>query len=192
VRLLLGSLFALAVAAAIGLGSTWMALTRGVAYGGVTIGAWTAWPRTGTLGIDPYSRAMVARSGELPIGSGDGVAFHARSDDAGRPFDGRCDIIVSGVTPPARFWTVTLYDLEGRLIANSVGRHGFTSQEIVRRSDGSFEIVVGPRARPGNWLPTGGTDRYALVLRLYDTPVGVATRSGRDAPMPSVAQKACP
>jgi hypothetical protein len=192
VRLLLGSLFALAVAAAIGLGSTWMALTRGVAYGGVTIGAWTAWPRTGTLGIDPYSRAMVARSGELPIGSGDGVAFHARADDAGRPFDGRCDVVVSGVTPPARFWTVTLYDLEGRLIANSVGRHGFTSQEIVRRSDGSFEIVVGPRARPGNWLPTGGTDRYALVLRLYDTPVGVATRSGRDAPMPAVAQKACP
>jgi hypothetical protein len=87
---------------------------------------------------------------------------------------------------------VTLYDLEGRLIANSVGRQGFTSQEIVRRSDGSFEIVVGPRARPGNWLPTGGTDRYALVLRLYDTPVGVATRSGRDAPMPAVAQKACP
>jgi hypothetical protein len=190
--LLLGSLFALAVAAAIGLGSTWMALTRGVAYGGITIGAWTAWPRTGTLGIDPYSRAMVARSGELPIGSGDGVAFHARADDAGRPFDGRCDVVVSGVTPPARFWTVTLYDLEGRLIANSVGRQGFTSQEIVRRSDGSFEIVVGPRARPGNWLPTGGTDRYALVLRLYDTPVGVATRSGRDAPMPAVAQKACP
>lgn len=191
-RLLLGSLFALAVAAAIGLGMTWLVLTRGTAYGGVTIGAWTAWPRTGTLGIDPYSRAMVARSGELPIGSGDGVAFHARADDSGRPFDGRCDIVLTGVTPPARFWTVTLYDPEGRLIANSVGRQGFTSQEIVRRSDGSFEIVVGPRARPGNWLPTGGTDRYVLVLRLYDTPVGVATRSGRDAPMPSVVQKACP
>lgn len=191
-RLLLGSLFALAVAATIGLGMTWLVLTRGTAYGGVTIGAWTAWPRTGTLGIDPYSRAMVARSGELPIGSGDGVAFHARADDAGRPFDGRCDVVLAGMTPPARFWTVTLYDLEGRLIANSVGRQGFTSQEIVRRSDGSFEIVVGPRARPGNWLPTGGTDRYVLVLRLYDTPVGVATRSGRDAPMPSVIQKACP
>ncbi len=191
-RLLLGSLFALAVAATIGLGMTWLVLTRGTAYGGVTIGAWTAWPRTGTLGIDPYSRAMVARSGELPIGSGDGVAFHARADDAGRPFDGRCDVVLAGMTPPARFWTVTLYDLDGRLIANSVGRQGFTSQEIVRRSDGSFEIVVGPRARPGNWLPTGGTDRYVLVLRLYDTPVGVATRSGRDAPMPSVIQKACP
>ena len=47
-RLLLGSLFALAIAAAIGLGATWIVLTGGTAYGGVTIGAWTAWPRVGT------------------------------------------------------------------------------------------------------------------------------------------------
>ena len=30
---------------------------------------------TGTADIDPYARALVARSGELPIGAGDGVAF---------------------------------------------------------------------------------------------------------------------
>ena len=65
-RLLFGTVFALAIAAAIGLGATWVALTRGTAYGGVTIGAWTAWPKNGTPGIDPYARAMVARTGELP------------------------------------------------------------------------------------------------------------------------------
>ena len=57
VRLLFGAMFALAVAAAIGLGTTWVALTRGTAYGGMTIGAWTAWPKNGTAGIDPYARA---------------------------------------------------------------------------------------------------------------------------------------
>ena len=56
--------------------------------------------------------------------------------------------------------------LDGELVANSVNRYGFTSQEIVRRADGSFEIVVAPRASPGNWLPTGGIERYVLVLRL--------------------------
>jgi hypothetical protein len=192
VRLLFGSLFAFAIAAAIGLGLTWMALTRGTAYGGVTIGAWTAWPKNGTLGIDPYARAIVARNGELPIGSGDGVAFYARTDDEGRPLDGRCDIVLSGVTPQARFWTLTLYDPEGRLVANSVQRQGFTSQEIIRKSDGSFEISVSPRARPGNWLPTGGVERYILTLRLYDTPVGVATRTGKDAPMPAIGRRSCP
>ena len=191
-RLLLGSVLAFASAAVIGLGLTWFALNEGVAYGGITIGAWTAWPKNGTPGIDPYARAMVARSGELPIGSGDGVMFYARTDDQGRPFDGRCDAKVSGTTPQARFWTLTLYDPEGKLVANSVQRHGFTSQELIRAANGTFEVTIGPRARPGNWLPTGGVERYVLALRLYDTPVGLATRSGPDTPMPTVTQKACP
>jgi hypothetical protein len=185
-------LFSLIVAAAVGLGATWFALTEGTAYGGVSIGAWTAWPKNGTSGIDPYARAMVARSGELPIGSGDGVSFYARSDDNQRPLDGRCDAVLSGITPQARYWTVTLYDPQGRLVANSMDRHGFTSQEIIRRSDGSFAITVGPRARPGNWLPTGGVERYVLVLRLYDTAVGMTTSTGRDAPMPTIAERTCP
>ena len=68
-RLLLGSLFALAVAAMVGLGATWLALTRGTAFGAVAIGAWTAWPKSGTRDVDPYARAAIARSGELPVGS---------------------------------------------------------------------------------------------------------------------------
>lgn len=190
-RLLLGTAFALIVAAVVGLGATWIALTRGTAYGGVNIGAWTAWPKNGTPGIDPYARAMMARTGELPVGSGDGVAFYANADDSAQPLDGRCDVLLSGITPQARFWTVTLYDPDGRLVANSAQRQGFTSQEIIRKADGSFEIMVGPRARPGNWLPTGGVERYLLALRLYDTPVGMATRSGREAPMPTISRGAC-
>jgi hypothetical protein len=192
VRLLLGALFAFTVAAAIGLGLTWAALTQGTTYGGVTIGSWTAWPKNGTPGIDPYARAIVARTGELPVGSGDGVAFYAFTDDSGALLDGRCDVVLNGTTPQARFWTLTLYDPEGRMVANSLQRQGFTSQEIIRRSDGSFAVMVGPRARSGNWLPTGGVERYVLVLRLYDTPIGAATRTGRDAPMPAVVRSMCP
>ena len=60
-RLLLGFLFSFAVAAMFGLGLTQYALTRGTAFGAITIGAWTAWPKTGTADIDPYARAAVAR-----------------------------------------------------------------------------------------------------------------------------------
>ena len=191
-RLLLVAIVALALAAAVGLGSTWMTTTRGTELGTLTIGAWTARPRTGTVDIDPYSRATITRNGELPIGTGDGIAFTASADDKKKPLDGRCDIVVSGVTPPARFWTLTLYDNKGRLVANSLQRYGFTSQEIVRGADGGFEIRIASRSRSGNWLPTGGIERYALMLRLYDTPVGVATRTQRDAPMPQVATVGCP
>jgi hypothetical protein len=191
VRLILGCLFAFVVAALVGLGATWLTLARGTAFGAVPIGAWTAWPRTGTQDVDPYARATMARSGELPVGSGDGVAFLARADENGQALDGRCDVVVSGVTPQARFWTVTLYDPQGRLVANAIERHGFTSQEIVRRADGSFEIAIAPRARSGNWLPSGGVESYVLVLRLYDTPVGVATRAAREAPMPAITTRSC-
>jgi hypothetical protein len=185
-------LFALFVAAVVGLGTTWFALTRDTAFGAVTLGSWRAWPKTGTADIDPYARAVIARTGRLPIGSGDGVAFFAAADDKGRLFDGRCELTLTGITPPARFWTLTLYDPDGRLVANAAGRYGFTSEEIVRRADGTFEIVVAPRTRAGNWLPTSGVQHYLLVWRLYDTPVGAATRTAREAPMPALATKACP
>lgn len=191
-RLIFISLIALIIATVVGLGATWTTSTRGTSFGAITIGAWTAWPRTGAADIDPYARAAVARSGALPIGSGDGVEFVARTDDKGRQLDGRCDVSVSGITPAARFWTLTLYDTRGNLVSNSLQRYGFTSQEIVRAADGSFDIRIAPRSRSGNWLPTGGLDRYLLIVRLYDTPVGVATRSQRDAPMPSITTVGCP
>lgn len=186
------TLLALVLATVVGLGATWLTATRGVDLATLKIGAWTARPRAGSSDIDPYARATIARSGELPVGTGDGVAFIAKTDDGNRPLDGRCDVVVSGVTPAARFWTLTLYDPKGQLVANSLGRYGFTSQEIARGSDGSFEVRIAARARAGNWLPTGGLDRYQLVLRLFDTPVGVATRTQRDAPMPAIATRGCP
>lgn len=191
-RQLLAFITVLVVATAIGLSATYYAVTKGSGFGAVVIGAWTAWPKTGTADIDPYARAAIARSGELPLGSGDGVTFSARTDDAGNPLDGRCEITVSGNTPPGRFWTLTLYEPSGRLVANPASRYGFTSFEVLRKPDGRVEITIAPRARPGNWIPTGGIENYMLVLRLYDTPVGVTTRAGRDTEMPAITRKACP
>src|ERR1041385_1947823 len=151
-------LFSLAVAACIGLGTTWLVVARDTAFGAVPIGAWVAWPKSGTRDVDPYTRATFARTGELPVGSGRGGAVYARTDDN---------------TPP-------------------LAPRGFTSQEVGRRSDGSFDIMVAPRIRPGNWLPTNGVDSYVLVLRLYDSPVGVATRAAREAPMPSLTVESSP
>ncbi len=190
-RLIFVLILTMAIATVVGLGLTWNTATRGVEIGTLTIGPWTARPRVGTSDIDPYARATVARSGELPIGAGDGITFRATADNAGKKLDGRCDVVVSGVTPPARFWTLTIYDTKGKLVANTLQRYGFTSQEVVRASDGSFTMRIAPRARSGNWLPTGGISRYQLLLRLYDTPVGVATRSQKDAPLPSITMEGC-
>src|SRR6201984_103273 len=142
-------MLALCIAAIVGVGTTWTTPPRGTESGTLTIGAWTARPKTGTADIDPYSRATIVRNGELPIGTGDGVAFTTAVDENKKPLDGRCDVVLSGVTPPARFWTLTLYDGKGHLVANSLQRYGFTSQEIIRQSDGTFEIRIASRSRAG-------------------------------------------
>ena len=95
------------------------------------------------------------------------------------------------MTPAARYWTVTLYDPEGRLVPNTIDRHGFTSEEIVRDADGRFAITVAPLARPGNWLPSGGIEKFMLVWRLYDTPIGVANKTTKEGPMPAIVRKGC-
>jgi hypothetical protein len=186
VRLLIGLLLSFLIAACVGLGSTWYAVTKNLSFGELALGAWRGYPRHGTADIDPYARAALVRTGGLPVGIGDGIAFTASADDNGRPLDGRCDTVVQGTTPPARYFTLSLYTPAGRLVANSLDRHGFTSQELVRDSTGEFQVLISPRARPGNWLPTGGIDRYVLMMRFYDTSLGIATRAGREAPMPSV------
>jgi hypothetical protein len=52
-------------------------------------------------------------------------------------------------------------------------------------------ITVAPLARPGNWLPSGGIERFVMVWRLYDTPIGVATRTTKEGPMPAITRRGC-
>jgi hypothetical protein len=186
------ALIALAVGIVSGLGLTWLASARGSNFGTVQIGAWTAWPKSGTVEADPYARATFARAGELPLGLADGIAFVATTDDSGAQLDGRCDIRIEGRLPTARFWTLTVYDPRGRLIDNVADRYGYNSAEIVWRPDATIEIVLAPRARDGNWIPTGGRERLMAMLRLYDAPVGLGSRSGGATEMPAIKQEYCP
>ncbi len=131
-RLLIGTLFALAVAAFVGLGLTYYVAQRGAAFGGLSIDSWTPGRKPGRLDADPYARASIARSGAAADCAGRRRVVHrARSDDDGKVLDGRCDVVLSGITPAARFWTLTLYNPDGGLVANSTSRYGFTSEEIV-------------------------------------------------------------
>ena len=33
----------------------------------ISLGPWQAWPNAGTENVDPYSRARLARTGEIPV-----------------------------------------------------------------------------------------------------------------------------
>ena len=160
---------------ALGLGLTAALVTRGPLFGAVRSGAWTGFPRAGDA-ADPYARAAYARSAEIPLGSGEGLSFLARTDDTGAALRGTCSYVLRGGTMPARAWTLTVLDPDGRRpLADAETRDAFTSSEVLRRSDGRFEIALAPRAHPGNWLPTGDRERgFVLMLRLYDTVLSTA------------------
>lgn len=189
-RLLIDIAIAIVLATTIGFSTAWFAVERGHLFGAVTIGAWTAWPDTGSPNADPYSVALLARTGQVPLGAGEGLAFTALADSQGDPLSGNCIYSVNGQTPSARLWTLTVYDSEGRLMVNAAGRYGFHSREILRRPDGSFAIEVSTHVKPGNWLPITQVESFRLILRLYDTPLTTMTDfSGID--MPHIERVAC-
>ena len=183
-------LLAVTVALVTGIGSAYLAIDRGRLFGEVKLGQWTAYPTAGTPDADPYSAATTARTGQIPLGKGEGLAFFADRDNAGNRLVPACDYRLVGQTPPGRLWTLTSTDVHGHLMKTQAGRVALDSRDIVRRPDGDFEIAVATHARPGNWLPVGSDGPLTLVLRLYDTPL--TTGSGlAEIAMPEIIRGHC-
>lgn len=161
---------------ALGLLATVVSLNAGHGFNALRAGPWTAWPTIGGANIDPYARAVIARSGEAPLGRDQGLAFIATADSRGAPLDGGCEYNVIDPLPPARFWTLSLATPSGGLIDNPSGRYGFSSVDVLRREGGGFQLVIARNARAGNWLSPGEARKFVLMLRLYDTPLDVDAR----------------
>ena len=189
-RFVLDLAIAIGLALVIGVSSAWFMVERGRIFGAVSAHGWTAWPAEGSANADPYSLARLSRTGEMPLGAGEGLSFTATRDADGAPLSGQCTYRIVGDTPPARMWTLTAYDSEGRLMVNVARRSGFHSREIVRRADGTFDIVVSTAVASGNWLPIAPVENFRLVLRLYDTPLTTGSQIATLA-MPGIRKAAC-
>ena len=157
---------------------------------GAAAGPWRAGPREEAGGSNPYALAAIARSALLPLGSAEGLTFIAATASDGSSLGSRCDYVVGGAMPVARYWTVSLLDPNGFPVGGSA-RHGFTSAEVLRDADTPLVITVSRGARAGNWLPTGGIDHYLLLLRLYDTGLSAVGAVIEAAAMPTIRTVGC-
>lgn len=177
----------LLIALALGLSSAWfMVAAPRIGYG---VGAWKAVPAVSAETADPYTRARVARTGEIVLGAGEGLVFIAETDDDGRRLEGACDYRLSGRTPTARLWTLSVTDDAGEPPTSTSGRTALVSREILRDADGRFEIAVAATARPGNWLPSHAKGPQRLFFRLYDTPLALSPDPTMR--MPRIVRGAC-
>lgn len=184
----IGTLFAGTV---LGLALTYYVLRSGINFDEVRAGPWVRSPRTGSMEIDPYSHARLARTGQLPLGSAEGLNFFAWRDSTDEPLSASCDYVVKGPIPRTRFWTLSLYSTNGALLDNPAKRFAFTSSEVLRDGSGNVEIAVSREARPGNWLPIGDVPTFALVLRLYDTLFDFGMSKVEAAALPQIAKVDC-
>lgn len=176
---------------ALGLWTTQAALTGTLPISLDRLGPWRIPLRAGATDADPYARARVERSGEIPLGLGEGLRLAAAVDSDGRGLDGRCLYRVGPHAPPARYWTLGVEDDFGFPVENGAGRYVLRSSEILREPDGGFSIALSPRAQPGNWLPTGGQGAFVLALRLYDPALTGLNASADAAGAPRIERIKC-
>jgi len=75
--------------------------------------------------------------------------------------------------PAANFWSITVYDIENRLIIrNEIKRSGRSSRTegLIKNADGSVDLYFGPKAPEGkevNWIQTNAGQSFFVYLRLY-------------------------
>jgi hypothetical protein len=181
--------YSLLLALGLGLGSAYWALNNDPPFGSIRLGPWKAWPTMGSPDADPYMRAILARRGEVPLATGEGLGFTATTDSEGRKLDSACTYRVGTVIPGARLWTLTLYDQDSRLPVTALGRRGFTSAEIIRDGQDGFTIALSRELQDGNWLQLPAAGSFSIVLRLYD-PQG-AVGSHEEAEFPTIQRVGC-
>ena len=190
IALSLKVLLALALGTALGLGATALVVERRIDPAAVRVGPWVLWPKAGTTAIDPYARAVFARSGQVPVAAAEGLLFLATADRTGAALSGRCSYRITGRTVAARLWSLSVTIGDGRIPDTAIGRAGFTSAEVLRSSEGGFVIEAAATARAGNWLPVP-VGSFGLALHLYETPLESAAAELDKGGLPSIEPEGC-
>jgi hypothetical protein len=182
---------ACAIGVGVGLAASAYVLSGASPFDRVRLGPWEIVAHAGSIESDPYTRASLERSGEIPLAVGEGLQLIAREDDDGRPLDARCVYEVGPRVPAARYWTLSVIDPDGWPIENAAQRYGFRSSEILRAANGDFAVTVSAEAAPGNWLPVGAAGPFVLALRLYDSPLAATAGGIEKTTAPHVARIGC-
>lgn len=171
-----------------GFGSSWYMIEHGTPLTTRTSGPWTTWTGEGRTDSDPYTRAHFLRRGVLPVTTAYAQTFQAETDSDGQRLFSSCEYLVDGDEPQGAFWTLAVFDHDGRLIPNPADRYAFSSATLTRGSAGRLDIVLARGARPGNWLPTGGAGRFVLHLTVEE-PAAAGSRTM--PPLPAIRRIGC-
>ena len=139
---------------ALGAGAAVQRVRTGALGASTAIGPWTTGKDFGTTGASAFTRAVVSLRGILALPAHEARYYNAAVDSAGQPLDGKCRYRVTGKAIPAKWWSLTLYDHPGYLVANQAEylldreRARAQSGELVgrRRAGRTGRVVAADRA----------------------------------------------
>jgi hypothetical protein len=154
---------------------------------------WTMSLGVGTYGDNYLLRAEVAKDALGANNPIDAVYGYTQDDGSGKLLDGSKNYKIhfalpgtnGGIPPvnPKGFWSVTIYNTNGTLVANEVATHAGVNYNAIGipfvqghmaqfNMDGSLDLYL--QATPPaagtafqNWLPTPATGGYIVFLRMY-------------------------
>jgi hypothetical protein len=136
---------------------------------------WTLNWDLGRYGTNYGLRAVVAYSALGANAPEDALFARTRLDGGGRALSGANKYVLhfdKGKQPPTEaFWSVTMYNDKGFLVANPIERYSIGDREKPRlNADGSLDIYL-QQESPGkdkesNWLPAP-KDNFNVMLRVF-------------------------
>jgi hypothetical protein len=152
---------------ALGAGAAVWSVRAGAFGSTARIGPWTTGGDIGTAQASAWTRASVALHGLLALPAREARYYSADEDNEGNFLDGRCTYWISGHDAGGAWFSLTLYDPAGYLVANKAGIYSVNSVGMNPPERREWTVVAAPDPQPGRWLPTGGLERFNLTLRVY-------------------------
>jgi len=128
----------------------------------------------GRYGTDYRLRAVVSQIGLGAFRSSQTIFATTSTDHTRQPLSGSNGYVIHlpPALPAGEGWSLTVYNLQGFLIANPMDRYQFSdTSALTRDADGSADIYLqsiepADTARAANWLPTAAGQGFEVMWRL--------------------------
>jgi hypothetical protein len=187
-----------AVAIGLGIGlSTIVASILIVLYAGQIMTVDNGWYTF--LDYDQASQSMLGRAAVSYVQPAtnrpeEAVYWQTTTDGNRKTLNGEHNYVLhfppGGLPPNDAFWSLTMTDARGRMVANPISRYSFSSHsEFKINTDGSVDFYfqsTAPVGNEGNWLPTPEGD-FKLWLRIYQPADNVLSGEYRVPPVEEVS-----
>ncbi len=152
-------------------------------------GPWNTAQGMGSADGSRFTRALVALRGIMALPDSEAIYYNASVDSDGNMLDGACTYEVRGGKIEARWWTLTLYNVEGYLIASEGDRYSYGSNNIAQEKQGDWQITVGPSADSD--IATDPAASFQLTMRAYH-PSQAFLENRAVTELPGIYRVECP